>query len=414
MDKKLNSPEKITTTILKCRNCESQLFDCIVVLKNMPLTDDFIDINKCDHHEYLRDISIYECGKCGLVQNPFDFDYGGYYRDYQYSSGHSPYVKKFMKKYAETIVSYYELSNMRKPKSAIEVGSGDGVQLLQFMDLGVTQVMGVEPSDYLARIAIAAGVPTLVELFGTSSTKGIAENFDICLSSYTLDHVRNPIEYLKTAYSILKPDGIIAFEIHNLEKIIERTEYCLFEHEHTIYMTSLDATRFIEDNGFKVLAIDPIPLEYVRGNSLIVIAKKVSQQTEVSERGLKQNNLLPDLNSRITATISRIDEWINSIPKDENIVGFGAGGRGIMTLAALENPHRFSALFDTNYESNKYLSPKTRIPIVGPSEWSLFADSYCLIFSFGYFQEIKDQLIKIGFIEEKIISLSDFFPEENH
>jgi hypothetical protein len=34
------------------------------------------------------------------------------------------------------------------------------------------------------------------------------------------------------------------------------------------------------------------------------------------------------------------------------------------------------------------------------------------VFSFGYFSEIKEQLIQRGFKAEKIISLVDFFPDE--
>ena len=85
-----------------------------------------------------------------------------------------------------------------------------------------------------------------------------------------------------------------------------------------------------------------------------------------------------------------------------------------MTLAAMENSDRFRALFDSNYQSGKFVTPKTRIPVVGPDEWSLFANSHCLVFSFGYFSEIKEQLIQKGFAAEKIISLANFFPDEKN
>jgi hypothetical protein len=199
---------------------------------------------------------------------------------------------------------------------------------------------------------------------------------------------------------------------HNLEKIIERTEYCLFEHEHTIYMTPNDASRFVERQGFKVLEIDPIPYDEVRGNSLILIAKKIPKSIKNHDEQAFHNTRLDNLNIRITNMIERLNQWVDSIPLDEDIVGFGAGGRGVMTLAAMANPARFKALFDSNYQSGKLITPKTRIPVVGPNEWALFANSYCLVFSFGYLSEIKDQLVKKGFSEDKIISLAAFFRDE--
>jgi SAM-dependent methyltransferase len=377
----------------------------------MPLTDDFILTDKLDRPEYLSDIDIFECQNCGLVQNPADFDHEGYYQDYQYSTGHSTFAKNFMHKYAQILIDCFKELNKRDPESVIEVGSGDGVQLQQFLNLGVSRVLGVEPSEYLAKIAIDSGVPTQVDLFGKHTEKKVDGRFDISLSSYTLDHVRNPVEYLETTHRMLNDGGIIAFEVHNLEKIIERTEYCLFEHEHTIYMTPADAKRFVERQGFKVLVIDPIPSEEVRGNSLILIAKKIPKSIGSHNNEHFHNGQLDTLNNRIIRMINRLNQWVDSIPGNEDIVGFGAGGRGVMTLAAMENPRRFKALLDSNYRSGKFVTPKTRIPVFGPDQWSSFANAHCLVFSFGYFSEIKEQLIQNGFTSKKIISLADFFLE---
>jgi hypothetical protein len=122
------------------------------------------------------------------------------------------------------------------------------------------------------------------------------------------------------------------------------------------------------------------------------------------------NQSMLDLDKRIKTTIKRLETWIADLPKNFGLVGFGAGGRGVMTLAALKNFTRFDALFDSNYETGLYWTPKTRIPVVGPDKWSSFNNAYCLVFSYGYFDEICSQLIDQGFKHDKIISLANFFP----
>lgn len=64
--------------------------------------------------------------------------------------------------------------------------------------------------------------------------------------------------------------------MHNLEKIIQRSEYCLFEHEHTVYLTASCAEKIFNIAGFEVIAIDPLPDSVTRADSLIVVEKTLS------------------------------------------------------------------------------------------------------------------------------------------
>ncbi|HHT9158358.1 MAG TPA: class I SAM-dependent methyltransferase [Candidatus Brocadiaceae bacterium] len=388
-----------------CRVCRTSLYRRVVHLPAMPLTDDFIRIGE-DKSEYLADIDVYHCPSCGLVQNPKDFDYSGYYEDYEYSSGHSKFVQNFMQAYAKVIVDQYSKTNDKPPASVIEIGSGDGEQLLSFKTMGVSQVLGIEPSASLVRASQEKGIPAIKDLFGRHILEKLSEKFDICVSSYTLDHVWNPSEYLDTAYSILNIGGFLVFEVHDLERIIHRAECCLFAHEHTLYLDAKVAEALVVRHGFIVVAVNPLHDKVVRANSLIVLAKKVEEKTFCVVRSTLD---FDNLQKKVNETIDSIDEWLLGIPENQRVIGYGAGGRGVMTLAALRRYQRFSALFDSNFESGKYLTPKTRIPVLGTDRLEEYRDAYCLVFSFGYFDEIKLVLIQKGFIPDRILSLSKFY-----
>lgn len=401
-----------------CRVCQSTLSNKILHLSNAPLTDEFIPNGQIPK-EYLKDIDIFSCKSCGLVQNPADFDHSSYYDAYEYSSGHSNFVKKFMSKYAFSAAEFFLAATGSKALSVLEVGSGDGVQLKAFEALGITNLLGIEPSTALVKQSEEIGIPAIRDLFTTNLVEKIQKinkSFDICISSYTLDHIRDPVNYLKAAHILLSPGGVLMFEVHDLEKIVNRSEWCLFEHEHTVYMDSSYAKKLVEACGFKLLAINPIDEKDVRANSLIIVAQKKSQEYEFNQLSL---NTLYDVNGlekkliylqeNINNVVMKIDSWISKIPEVDSLVGFGAGGRGIMTLALLDQAKRFSVIFDSNYRSDEFLTPKTHLPIMGLSDLVGMNDAWCLIFSFGYKLEIIDLLVDAGFSIEKIASLDQFY-----
>jgi SAM-dependent methyltransferase len=391
-----------------CRICKKNLSSKILTLENIPLTDEFINKEDSIKKEYLKNVDIYNCDNCGIIQNPNNFDYELYYKNYEYSSGHSSFTKNFMVRFADVILKSFKQLNGKSAESILEIGSGNGQQLLQFKLLGAKYLYGIEPSEYLAQISNNFGISTIVEMFGSKIIEKISRTFDICLSSYTFDHMRDPIDYLKAAHRLLNQEGILALEVHDFEKINERTEFCLFEHEHTIYMSSSDICFLLEKSGFSILSVNPIDSVNARANSLIVVAKKNNDTNYNFTRKMERTNIF-SLQDRIISTISKIEKWINSLPKSAQLVGYGAGGRGIITIATLSNYKRIQALFDSNYHSEKYLTPKTRIPIVGKDKWHEYNNAYCIVFSFGYFNEISKDLFMKGFQKSKIISLLDFY-----
>ena len=118
--------------------------------------------------------------------------------------------------------------------------------------------------------------------------------------------------------------------------IVERTEFCLFEHEHTIYMNSRDITKLFESQGFAVLSINPLDDSITRANSLLVVARKNNIKTNPTT-DLHAGEAFTNLSDRIQKTISKLDDWILNLPEESVLIGYGAGGRGVMTLAALDN-----------------------------------------------------------------------------
>ena len=119
--------------MLICRVCKKELkdFELYLKLEDCPLTDEFLE-NNSNKSEYIKNIFIYKCDCCGIVQNPSAFDYSEYYQDYQYSSGGSEFTRRFMQNYMNECIKVFKEENKKDPKFILEPGSGDGEQLSFF------------------------------------------------------------------------------------------------------------------------------------------------------------------------------------------------------------------------------------------------------------------------------------------
>ena len=396
---------KVTRTkISECRICKANDFAEVIKLEKMPFTDEFV--KKEDRgSEYIQDIEIAVCKKCGSTQNLFNTDMSDYYNDYTYSVQSSGFAVNFMKTLATRIKeNYFEHKDKLK---VIEIGSGTGEQLLEFKKIGC-DVLGIEPSEQLSEYANSIDVKTITAFFDENIMKLIEEDFrkaDVVITSYTFDHIPYPVEVLKVINEILNDDGVLVIEVHDLELIRKRNEFCLFEHEHYTYLNEETMTALLNENQFEVERFDILNSKEKRANSLLVVAKKSKKKLTGKTDVAEQIKKLTDLNSNIQNSIEQIDNWLLE-NKDLAIVAYGAGGRGIMTIAALKNQNLIKYIVDKNPKSENIFAPKSHISVYGIDELGKNRADKILVFSFGYYDEIVEELgDKFGYKPEQFVSL---------
>jgi SAM-dependent methyltransferase len=398
----------------RCRACGSANVVKFLNLPDMPFTDDFIPPQQFGQ-EFRADIDVYVCGECMCAQTQHDVDVQDYYEDYHYSVGASATVGRFMRLLAENLKAAY-FPDASCPK-VLEVGSGDGEQLVAFRDIGF-DVLGYEPSSILCGIAESKGIQTIQGLFDSDSIDSLPADFqkvDVIMLSYTFDHLPRPREFLSACRSILDSNhGLLVVEIHDLEKIVDRQEYCLFEHEHSIYLTERTATNLCHMEDFEIIDFDLVPDKDRRGNSLIFVAtptgsqfaSRPAQPRTAPEFGQRQ--FYDSVERDIRRGIANLDEFAKvKTEGGKMLAGYGAGGRGVMTLAAMQQANRFAYLADRNPKRSGLLVPKSGVRLVGIEELESTPADDVLVFSFGYMREIREALAPLGYGKEQLHSLLD-------
>ena len=386
-----------------CRVCGSTDVRAFLSFDSYPLSDNILDDDgeAAHQHELLADYRAHYCSNCGTVQNLTDFDWSGYYQDYDYTASTSAFARAFMDKVSAAVAREFGLG---EGDTAIELGSSDGAQLLSFQRAGF-RCFGFEPSEPLAERARDAGVPTSTALFDADGLSQIPRELlpaQVIASFYTFDHLPDPQGALEAMAEVLdRQRGIVLIEVHDLERIIERKEACLFCHEHTVYPDRNSIARMFERAGLRLVHDHLVPENERRGNSLLVAA--VHQDNPHAAALTPASPLLheladwptyPRFADDVATAHARLADTVRGWRRDgRRVAGFGASARSISTLSiAGLGRDDVEAVYDNNQSLHARFLPKTRVPVRPPAEIASSPFDDVIVFAYGYFDEIARDL----------------------
>lgn len=146
------------------------------------------------------------------------------------------------------------LRSRRKPKSYLEIGCsiGTGLEVAAKYNL---EAVGFEPNSDAAQIALKKGFQVIIDFFDPSYFKD--RTFDIVTNMDVLEHVDNPIGFLKKIAHVMADDALLLQQVPNaggLISLVEMQKNQLFNGLiHLNYFDNNTLTRATEKAGFKCI-----------------------------------------------------------------------------------------------------------------------------------------------------------------
>ncbi len=165
------------------------------------------------------------CYSCGLIFIPGSASLQDYYKKdgYYKKSPNRGLRKEIVSKKLLESLGQERLNTIRSKleipfdkKNVLDVGCGYGHLLYAVKKNCGSRVRGVEPSAEIAAVG--------EKYFDIEITPEVLENFkaedkyNIILCSHTLEHVDNPISFLKKLKELLAEEGLIYIEVPNVMK----------------------------------------------------------------------------------------------------------------------------------------------------------------------------------------------------
>jgi 2-polyprenyl-3-methyl-5-hydroxy-6-metoxy-1,4-benzoquinol methylase len=147
------------------------------------------------------------------------------------------------------------------PASAADIGCG-GVYLLQkLLEQGV-KVKGIDPSPVTVAAGRKAGIEIVPDFYPSPA---LTERFDVLLHYDVLEHVEDPVAFLRSHHENLSSHGALIFAVPDCSQHIQLGDVSMALHEHLNYFDAESLANVVRAAGF-----EPLLLEHARHGSVLL------------------------------------------------------------------------------------------------------------------------------------------------
>jgi SAM-dependent methyltransferase len=393
-------------TSASCRFCGAPLDVVFADLGMSPLANSYVPPDRANAMEPFYPLRALVCGRCLLVQLEEFESAEAIFSDYAYFSSYSSTWLEHSRRYVEQMIDRWKLDGT---SHVVELASNDGYLLQYFVERGVP-VLGVEPAANVAEVAVAKGVPTLVEFFGVETARGLAaeRRADLLLGNNVLAHVPDLNDFVGGIKTLLAERGVVTMEFPHLLALIEDNQYDTIYHEHFSYFSFLTVREVFAAHGMRLFDVEELP---THGGSLRIYGGHVEDDTKPeTERARElvareQAAGLGDIETyrayarRVEADKRETLEFLIGLKREgRSIVGYGAPAKGNTLLNYCGIGTDFlEYTVDLNPHKQGHLLPGSHIPIRAVETLRDTRPDVVLILPWNLREEIVEQH---GYIRE--------------
>ena len=403
----------------ECLVCQNDNLTEIINLGSHAYADTFISEQRQFEALPVYMLFCNLCKKCGQIQTGVETKPEERYglHNYSYTSANSASSKNHWKKYTTEVL---EKLLIEKKSTIIEIGSNDGFLLSQFKKSG-HDVLGVDASDYMCKIAIEKGIPSISTIFNEHTSKKIKQKVktapNLIVANNVFNHSDEPISFAKGVNNLLKPGGYFVFELPYWRCSIESMKIDQIYHEHVSYFTARSSKQLMNSTGFEILDIEVVDYH---GGSIRVYAKKVKNDpinNPIVDKMIQDETHLFELSTyqEMMSSFDKskhrfVSKLINMKSREKKIVAVGAAAKGntFLTYLNLDTSILDYVTDASRHKQGKY-TPLTNIPIVDDSILKNYDDVCVLILSWNLAKKLGPKLKKIN----PNLEIISFYEERN-
>lgn len=368
-----------------CRLCLSDNIEKIFSFPSFPVFIGCTDNKKENDVSY--DFEIWYCHDCDVGQQISIPPFEELYKE-QRCFGFGNIWKNHYEKYAEFIKKNSDPSEI-----GLEVGVGNAV-VFKKLNGFFTKLSGIDAIDH----PDYENYDIKVGLFSEKLFE--YENFDVIYSSHFIEHLPDPVKFLKTSRQLLKDNGRCIVACPNIVKSFENLHFNAFTTDHLNYFSKNSLEKIAVNLGFELID----SYQYLDHGMYLVFRKTEKQINSIITKQFKNNF---DTYKKII--FNYVEKAKKELLKEESVFVFGAHGLTVTFLKILNNSkleNKIKFVLDNEKTKHHRRLSGTNLICESPTIIASEKNPIVLLYMGAYEKEISQQLREIN-PNCKIISSRD-------
>ena len=385
--------KKLLSSIYKfsCRCCGSKQLKRALSLGYQPLANNLLENINDKSKVYPLELNV--CEECFNCQLSVAINSDEMFSNYLYQSSTTQSFRNHFISAAKKYINDFKLDTN---SYIIDVGSNDGVGLKPFLDLGFSNIQGIEPAKNLANIANKNGINTFHGYLDEKALNPIKNGADLLLASNVFAHADDLKSMAESMKKLIKPEGKIIIEVQHLLNTIKDLTFDNIYHEHTNYWSLTALNRFFENLELKIFDVEEINTHggsirvYISKEKNIEIQNSVNELLKKEEKfGLKEISTYLEFGKKVENLKKEVIKNLENLKKKyHSIVGYGAPAKATTALNYFNIKSEIDFIVEDNPLKHGKFVPGANIPIL-PKEKIKDKKSLILVLAWNFFEEIK-------------------------